>query len=89
MLRLDTEMMVLNGPLKNVEGIRQLVNQIDLAEGFDGQPRAGVFEHLEFDLHEHHLAQKRQLSRYQIKSIAQQILKALSNTHKHNIVHTG
>lgn len=81
--------MVLKGPLKNTEGIRQLVDEIVLPGDVDGQTRAGVFEHLDFDLHRSHLTQKHQFSRPQIKSIARQILKALSITHKQNIVHTG
>lgn len=89
MRQLDTEMIILSGPLKNAEGIRQLIDQIILTEGFDRHLRAGVFEHLDFDLHKYYLTQKHQLSRLQIKSIARQILKALSNTHKQNIVHTG
>jgi serine/threonine protein kinase len=84
MRQLDTEITTLSGPLQNVEGIRQLVDQIDLAKG-----RAGVFEHLDFDLHKYHVSQKHQLSRSQIKSIARQILRALSNTHRQKIVHTG
>ncbi|TVY81129.1 Dual specificity tyrosine-phosphorylation-regulated kinase, partial [Lachnellula suecica] len=88
MRQLDTEMTILNGPLKNTEDIRQLVDQIVLTEGVDEQTRAGVFEHLDFDLHTYHLTHKRQFSRLQIKSIARQILKALSNMHKQNIVHT-
>lgn len=89
MRQLDTEMMLLSGPLKNIEGIRQIVDQIVLTEGFDTHSRAGVFEHLDFDLHKYYLTQKLQLSRLQIKSIARQVLTALSNTHKQNIVHTG
>lgn len=89
MRQLDTEMMILSGPLKNTEGIRQLVDQIVLTEGLDRHPRAGVFEHLDFDLYKYYLTQKHRLSRLQIKSIARQILTALSNTHKQNIVHTG
>jgi serine/threonine protein kinase len=89
MRQLDTEMMILKGPVKNTDGIRQLVDQIVLTVGVDEQTRAGVFEHLDFDLHRYHLTQKHQFSRLQIKSIARQILKALSNTHKQDIVHTG
>ncbi|KAK0111476.1 hypothetical protein ONS95_001831 [Cadophora gregata] len=88
MRQLDTEMMILNGPLKDTEGIRQLVDQIDLAMGVDKQTRAGVFEHLDFDLHKYHLTQKHSFSRLQIKTIARQILKALSHSHKQDIVHT-
>lgn len=87
--QLDTEMTILKGPLKNTEGIRQLVDQIVLTEGVDEQLRAGVFEHLDFDLHKYYLTQKHQFSRLQIKSIARQILKALSNAHRQNIFHTG
>ncbi|CZS99205.1 uncharacterized protein RCO7_00499 [Rhynchosporium graminicola] len=86
--QLYTEVKILKGPLRNAEGIRQLVDQIDLTVGLDGQIRAGVFEHLDFDLHRYHLTQERQFSRLQIKSIARQILKALSNSHKQDIVHT-
>src|SRR3954469_9202266 len=86
MRQLDTEMMILKGPLKNTKGIRQLVDQIVLTVGVDEQTRAGVFEHLDFDLHRYYLTQKHQFSRLQIKSIARQILKALSNTHKQDIV---
>ncbi|KAI9047123.1 hypothetical protein LZ554_008577 [Drepanopeziza brunnea f. sp. 'monogermtubi'] len=88
MRQLDTEMMILKGPLKNTEGIRQLVDQIVLTVGVDKQTRAGVFEHLDFDLHRYHLDQKRQFSRLQIKSIARQTLRALSKLHKQDIVHT-
>lgn len=89
MRQLDNEMIILSGPLKNTEGIRQLVDQIVLTEGLDRHSRAGVFEHVDLNLHKYHLTQKHRLSRLQIKSIARQILKALSNTHKQNIVHTG
>ncbi|KAH6718576.1 kinase-like domain-containing protein [Leptodontidium sp. MPI-SDFR-AT-0119] len=87
MRQLDTEMTILKGPLKDTEGIRQLVDQIVLGE-VNEQTRAGVFEYLDFDLHKYYLTQKHQFSRLQIKSIARQILKALSNTHKQDIVHT-
>jgi serine/threonine protein kinase len=87
--QLDTEMMILKGPLKNCEGIRQLVDEIILTEGVDGRIQAGVFEHLDFDLHKYHLIQKQHFSRLQIRSIARQILQALSKLHKQNIVHTG
>ena len=89
MRQLDTEMVILKGPLKNTEGIRQLVDQLVLTVGDDEETRSGVFEHLTFDLHDYHLTQKRQFSRPQIKSIARQVLKALSNSHKQDIVHTG
>jgi serine/threonine protein kinase len=89
MRQLDTEMTIFKGPLKNTEGIRQLVDQIVLTVGVDEPTRASVFEHLDFDLHRYYLTQKHQFSRLQIKSIARQILKALSNAHKQGIVHTG
>ena len=87
--QLDTEITILSGPLKNTEGIRQLVDQVVLTEGLDRHSQVGVFEHLEFDFHKYYIAQKNGLSRLQIKSMARQILTALSNTHKQNIVHTG
>lgn len=87
--QLNTEMTILRSSLQNTKEIRQLVDQIVLANDQDGEVQAGVFEHLEFDLHSYHVEQKRQLSRDQIKSIARQLLKALSNIHKQNIVHTG
>lgn len=83
--QLRTEMAILSGPLQNTKGIRQLVDRIVLSNGRDGEILAGVFEHLEFDLHSY----RRPLSRDQIKSITRQLLMALSNLHKHNIVHTG
>ncbi|TVY38720.1 putative serine/threonine-protein kinase [Lachnellula subtilissima] len=86
--QLDSEITILSGPLKNTEGIRQLVDQVVLTEGLDRHSRLGVFEHLDFDLHKYYLTQKNRLSRLEIKSIARQILTALSNTHKQNIVHT-
>jgi serine/threonine protein kinase len=89
MRQLEMEMMILSGPLKNTEGIRQLVDQLVLPEGLDRNLRAGVFEHLDMDLYKYHFTQKHRLSRLQIKSIARQVLKALSSTHKQNIVHTG
>ncbi|KAH7308339.1 kinase-like domain-containing protein [Rhexocercosporidium sp. MPI-PUGE-AT-0058] len=89
MRQLDTEMSILSGPLKNTEGIRQLVDQIVLTEAVDEKVRAGVFERLDFGLHRYHLTQKHRFSRPQTKAIARQILKALSNTHKKDIVHTG
>ena len=82
-------MTVLQGSLKGTEGIRQLVDQIILIDGPADQIRAGVFEHLDFDLHRFHLTLKREFSRLQIKLIARQLLNALSNIHKNNIVHTG
>jgi serine/threonine protein kinase len=87
--QLNTEMTVLSGPLRDTKEIRQLVDQIILANDRDGQILAGVFEHLDFDLHNYHLTQKHPLSRHQIKSITRQLLRALSKLHKHNIVHTG
>jgi hypothetical protein len=83
--QLRTEIAILSGPLRNTKGIRQLVDRIVLSNGRDGEILAGVFEHLEFDLHSY----QRSLSRDQIKSITRQLLMALSNLHKHNIVHTG
>ena len=87
--QLETEMTVLTGPLKNAEGIRQLVDHIILPGMHNDQIPAAVFEHLDVDLHQLHLVQRVHLSHLQIKSIARQFLKALSNTHKHNIIHTG
>lgn len=78
-------MAIFSGPLRNSKGIRKLVDRIVLSNGRDGEILAGVFEHLEFDLHSY----QRPLSRDQIKSITRQLLMALSNLHKHNIVHTG
>lgn len=87
--QLDAEMMILNNPLKNAGGIRQLIDQIIIKTGLGEETRAGVFEYLDVDLHKLHLTQKCQLSRLEIKSIARQVLKALCVTHRHNIVHTG
>jgi serine/threonine protein kinase len=87
--QLNAEMMILKNPLKNTEGIRQLIDQITISTSSDEDIRAGVFEYLDFDLHKFHLVQKFQLSRPEIKSIARQILKALSVIHSCNIVHTG
>ncbi|KAH6718023.1 kinase-like domain-containing protein [Leptodontidium sp. 2 PMI_412] len=86
--QLNTEMTILKGPLRNAQGIRQLVDQIALMAGGEEQTRAGVFKHLDCDFHRYHLAQKHKFSRRQAKSIARQILTALSNTHKQDIVHT-
>lgn len=66
----ETEIMVLNGPLETTDGIRELVDQIALTEGLDGEMRTDVFEYLEFDLRRYHLTQNRELSRSQKKSIA-------------------
>lgn len=87
--QLETEMALLTGPLKNAEGIRQLVDRIILPDTHHDQIPVAVLEHLDVDLHQLHLVQRVHLSLFQIKSIARQFLKALSNIHKHNIVHTG
>ena len=87
--QLDTEMMILDGPLKNAGGIRQLIDQIPLQTSRSKETRAGVFESLDTDLHKFHLTQKSKLSRPEIKSIARQLLTALSVVHQHGIVHTG
>jgi len=82
-------MMILNGPLKETAGIRQRLDQIILADEPDEQTLAGVFEYLDFDLDGYRLTQKGQLTLREIKSIARQFLKALTNIHHANIVHTG
>ncbi|KAL3425265.1 serine/threonine protein kinase [Phlyctema vagabunda] len=83
--RLDTEMMILNHPLKDTEGIQQLIDQIIITPSCGTQVRAGVFEYLD---HDFHTFQKCRLSQLEIKSIARQVFKALSTTHGQNIVHT-
>lgn len=82
-------MTILQGPLGNIEGVRRLVDQIDLADGIDGELKAGVLEYVEFDLHKYHLTQKRPFSAIQIRSIARQVLKTFANVHGRGIVHTG
>ncbi|RFU27514.1 hypothetical protein B7463_g8835, partial [Scytalidium lignicola] len=81
-------MAILNGPLKNAKGIRQLVDQIILERGPDEEIQAGVFEYFDTDLHKYHVTERSHLSRLEIKSIARQLLEALSITHKNHIVHT-
>ena len=56
MRQLDTEIIILKGPLRNTESIQQLVDQIDLTKGVVEKTQAGVFEHLNFDLHSYHLS---------------------------------
>lgn len=89
MRQLHTEVTILKGTLRGTVGIRQLLDQIDLTDPPLKQMQAGVFERLDTDLHEVHLAQKMPLSRVQIKSLSRQILQALSEIHSRNIVHTG
>jgi len=83
-------MMILSGPLKNTKGIRQLVDQIVLTEESDGQRTSGCLR--KSRLRSSHVSPNAETSillRLHTNSIARQILKALSNTHKQDIVHTG
>ncbi|KAH8804582.1 kinase-like domain-containing protein [Xylogone sp. PMI_703] len=86
--QLNTEMTVLNGPLKGAKGIRQLVDQITIYAGPNQELQAGVFEYFDTDLHKYHVTEREHLTRVEIKSIARQLLEALVITHKNNIVHT-
>lgn len=90
MRQLNNEMTLLCGPLKGVEGVRQIVDTVSLQnESTADDARAGVFEYLENDLHRFHLTEKRSFSLNQIKTCARQLLAALSHVHKKDIVHTG
>lgn len=87
--QLETEVKILDGPLKNAIGVRQLVDKIIIESGSRENIQVGAFEYFETDLHKFHITQRRHLSRSEIKSLSRQILQALYATHKSGIVHTG
>ena len=88
--QLNNEINLLCGPLKGVEGVRQIIDVVSLDdESTADNVRAGVFEYLESDLHAFHLTEKRSFDLSQIKTCARQLLAGLSHIHKEDIIHTG
>jgi hypothetical protein len=78
MRQLNNEMTLLCGPLKDVEGVRQMTDTVDLKDEFTADDaRAGVFEYMENDLHKFHLTDKRRFTLNQIKTCARQLLLGL------------
>lgn len=71
MRHLNSEMNLLS-VLSGVQGVRQMIDRVDL-QG----TRVGVFEYLENDLHKFHLTDKRGFTLNQIKSGARQLLVGL------------
>ena len=83
-------MTLLRGPLKGVEGVRQLIDTVSLQNEstIDGA-QAGVFEYLDNDLDNFHCTEKRRFSLNEIKTCARQLLTGLSHIHKKGIIHTS
>ena len=88
--QLHNEINLLSGPLRGVEGVRQVVDEVDLQdESTTTEVRAGVFEYLEIDLHKFHFTDKGVFKLDQTKACARQLLEGLCEMHKKNIIHTG